>query len=135
MYLASGFHQRRQLRELAKSIQQLKAYAPYEICSSWIWVEGRPERGQPDWDEFAREIAYKNIIDLETADILIVDAMGIAADNNGGVHTELGYCLARSIPIFLVGQRGNTFHWMPNIRQVNSYKELLEALENGIEFE
>lgn len=124
IYLASGFRQRDKLRELAQQLHENGHW----ICSSWLELNERPERDSESWDEFAEKIAGANYVDMLLADCLVIDADGIAPDNNGGVHTELGIALARDIQIYLVGKRGNTFHWMPCVRVVEDYDELFRSL-------
>jgi len=124
-YLASGFRQRSKFRELAKELSKLKI----ETCSSWIWVKDRPGRSTKDWDFFADKIASKNIIDLTLADILIVDTEGIAQSNHGGTHFETGFMFARHKPVFIVGERGNTFHWLLT-PPFKDYEELLLELKS-----
>lgn len=124
IYLASGFRQRFMLRKLCDMIYS----AGMAVTSSWIWIDERTERGQDDWDRFASQISQLNFNELGESNALIVDSRGIIDSNNGGVHTELGFALARGWPIVLVGERGNTFHWLPQIHQVSTYAEAVEAL-------
>lgn len=124
VYLASGFHWREHLRLLAQKLIMRN----YRICSSWVWLEERPIRVDPKYDEFAYRIANSNVIDLLIADILIVDARGIAPDNSGGVHFELGFAIAKNIEVYLIGNRTNTFHWLDDVKRVDSEEELLACL-------
>ena len=122
IYLASGFHQRYALRGLAEELQKLG----HSISSRWIWIDSRPSRANGNWDNFALSTAKNNLDDLQTSDILIVDTDGIRTEGNGGAHTELGFFIALGKPIYLVGKRSNTFHWLSFITQFDSYKKLLE---------
>jgi nucleoside 2-deoxyribosyltransferase len=124
-YLASGFRQRKQLRILAEQLNKLKI----QVCSSWIWLESRPERNEDNWHYFAEKIAGTNLIDLTQADILILDTNGIADSNHGGCHFETGFMFARHKKIYIVGERNNTFHWViPNIHE--NYESLIEQLKH-----
>lgn len=125
VYLASGFHWRENLRELAHKLIEKK----YTICSSWIWLEERPLREDTNWDKFASDIAHINYVDLLIANIIVVDARGIKSDNKGGAHTELGFGLGKGIPVFLIGPKGNTFHWLSRITKVESEEELIRYME------
>lgn len=117
-YLASGFRQRWVLRRAAVAL----SFRGHEVVSSWIWLEDRPDRSDEDWREFAEAIAVRNLTELRLADAVIVDAYGIAPDNNGGVHFELGHAIGASKPVYLIGPRGNTFHWLPQIAWANSWE-------------
>lgn len=124
IYLASGFHHRETLRTAARFLDG----AGHKVVSRWIWIDERPERDGADWDNFAQEIAFRNLEDLADAEVLIIDAHGIAPDNNGGVSTELGYFLALGKPIFLLGPKRNTFQWLPWIKQTD-YNLLISDLQ------
>lgn len=121
IYLASGFRRRYTLRKAADELRQ----RGHEIVSSWIWLDTRPHRTDPEFQKFAKEIAERNLREMELADAIIIDAWGIAPENNGGVHTELGYALGANKLLFLVGPRGNTFHWLPQIKRFRLWELLL----------
>lgn len=122
IYLASGFSWRYRLRELSGKLQ-LKNH---EITSSWIWIDERPERTHPFWDEFAKAIAASNLIDLHRSNCLVIDARGIRTDGNGGAWSELGFALAKDWPIYLLGPKTNTFLWSEGITWVEDEHELVE---------
>lgn len=124
LYLASGFNRRYHLRKLRLELEE----KGYFVVSRWIFYDSRPNRGSQEWESFAVNVAQQNMEDLLDADILIVDTEGIRTTNNGGVHTELGFFLATGKPIYLIGKRGNTFHWLPQVMQVDSYQELITMM-------
>ena len=121
IYLASGFRRRYKLREAAEKLCQKS----HEIVSSWIWLDTRPHRTDPEFQKFAEEIAEQNLREMASAHAIIIDSWGIAPENHGGVHTELGYALGAGKVLFLVGPRGNTFHWLPQIKQFHEWEFLL----------
>lgn len=123
-YLASGFNRRYHLRTLAGDLDNLG----HEIVSRWIWINERPERDQQEWREFAENIAIANLMDLNQADSMIVDAYGIKPDNNGGCSTELGFAIAKDLPIYIVGEMPNTFSHLEQIIKVDDYPSLLNLL-------
>ena len=123
VYLASGFRQRFVLRRAAVWLM----LHDHEIISTWIWIEERPRREAQDFDTFAREIAEKNLLELWKADVVIIDADGIASDNSGGVHTELGFALGAGKRTILVGQKGNTFHWLREIEKFPTWSALFRG--------
>ena len=129
VYLASGFRQRFVLRRAAV---WLMAHG-HEIVSTWIWIEERPSREDLDFGTFAREIAEKNLCELWQADIVIVDADGIAPDNSGGVHTELGFAIGARKRIILVGPKGNTFHWLREIEKFPTWLALFRGFSCAVE--
>lgn len=124
VYLASGFNRRHHLRVLAGKLDD----KGYRVSSQWIWINDRPTEDDVDYNQFARKISTQNYLDLCSSDILVIDSAGILPDNKGGVHTELGFFLGVRKPIFLVGKRGNTFHYLPQITLVEDYDELMRKL-------
>lgn len=124
IYLASGFNWRHNFRALAKNIEA----KGHTVTSSWIWIDERPERSSEEWDDFAKKIAAQNLIDLVRSDVLVLDMRGVRVDGNGGSHTELGFALARGWPIFLIGDRRNTFHWSEGVTQVDDGCQLMSLL-------
>lgn len=125
IYLASGFNRRYHLRTLAESLIDIG----HEIISRWIWIEERPERESNNWQEFAQNIAIANLMDLRQAEIIIVDAYGIRETNNGGTSTELGYGIAKDLPIYIIGEMRNTFSHLEHIIKVNDYSALLSFMK------
>ncbi len=131
IYLASGFRRRYKLREVAEKLRQKS----HEIVSSWIWLDTRPRRTDPEFQKFAEEIAEQNLREMASAHAIIIDSWGIAPEKHGGVHTELGYALGAGKAFFLVGPRGNTFHWLHPIRQFHEWELLLSdfpSKRNGL---
>ena len=124
IYLASGFNWRHNFRALAKNIEA----KGHTITSSWIWIDERPERDSEEWDDFAKKISASNLIDLINSDTLVLDTRGIRRDGNGGAHSEFGFALARNWPIFIIGERGNTFHWSEGVTQVSDGCQLMSLL-------
>lgn len=124
VYLASGYRQRSFLNGFAEG---LKAQG-FIVCSRWLDVTERPDRDSENWEVFARRIAQENIEDLLQADVLIVDTNGIAPTNNGGVHFETGFMVAREKLVIVVGKSGNTFHWHPSIKRVSNFSQATEEL-------
>lgn len=124
IYLASGFNWRNNFRCLAKNIEA----KGHTISSSWIWIDKRPERNSEEWDNFATKIASSNLIDLYRSDTLVIDTRGIRLDGNGGAWSELGFALAKDWPIFLIGDKRNTFLWAEGIVQVDDGHQLMSLL-------
>lgn len=124
IYLASGFNWRHNFRTLAKNIEA----KGHTVTSSWIYIDERPERSHPFWDEFAKAIAASNLIDLLRSDALVIDTRGMRPDNNGGADSELGFALAKGWPIYLIGPKRNTFLWSEGITQFTDECPLIDLL-------
>ena len=124
IYLASGFNWRHNFRALAKNIEA----KGHTITSSWIWIDERPERDSEDWDNFAQRIAASNLIDLSRSDTLVIDTRGIRPEGNGGADSELGFAIAKGWPIYLIGDKRNTFLWSEGVTQVEDGHQLMSLL-------
>lgn len=125
-YLASGFNRRYLLRGLRDELQTMPAH--HKVISSWIDIEDRIEMGDPGYDEFAAKVSLRNLEDLKLSNALIIDSNGIFPDNKGGVHFEYGWSLARGNPVYLIGPRTMSFHWLPWLQQFKNSKEFIDYL-------
>ena len=106
IYLASGFRHASAFREIANRFEELG----HKVVSSWIWLEGRPERGGLMWPEFAKSIALTNLSELRRAALVILDTNGMGTDNHGGADFELGWAVGRGIRAVVIGNPRSTFH-------------------------
>lgn len=125
IYLSSGFSRRFFLRAAAKSLEA----KGHTIVSRWIDLETRPDENDSYRDHFMEKVGKDNIYDLQRADILVCDLDGVRSDGNGGAHIEFGFFLATWKPIFLIGKRTNSFHWLPQVNSVLNWSDLFDKLE------
>lgn len=75
------------------------------------------------------EIATQDLEDVISSDKLIF----FAEDQNnqpprGGRHCEFGYALALGIDIYIVGNRENIFHYLPNLKVVPNLEALWDVI-------
>lgn len=124
IYLASDFHHREKLKELGKELRN----KGFRVVSNWIYLTSRPDRNSKEWEEFAKNIAATNMMDLLRADILVIDAKGISDTNNGGSSFEFGFALARGNDVYIIGDMKNTFSWLPQVIKVKDTEELLKQI-------
>lgn len=76
-------------------------------------------------DELTDEHARKDLDDVREADMLLaLNPPGWEDKGTGGRHVELGYAIALSIPVMLVGARTNIFHYLKEVRVIASVGEL-----------
>lgn len=127
LYIAGPYH----LRDILRRVADLFRQAGVEVVSSWL-EETAPVT--PDYSllsddqrQVMGEIAQRDAAELEQADMLLIfpdspaghaisDGRRVPLYTAGGArHTELGIALYRKIPIFLVGEAEQIFHFHPQI--------------------
>lgn len=80
------------------------------VTSTWL--------RQPD--QMADEFAKLDLADVARADVLLAfNPRGWEQKGTGGRHVELGYALALGIPVVLLGERSNIFHFLDSIVPAN----------------
>ena len=47
----------------------------------------------------------------------------------GGRHVEFGLAIAWGKPVYLVGERENVFHWLPQVRVFPALDEVVNYLK------
>jgi nucleoside 2-deoxyribosyltransferase len=104
-YLAAPYPQHDTARELRAALQ-----AHGHVCTA-RWLDA-PSDLNAEW-------ALNDLADLDAAAVLVaLNDAEWANVGTGGRHTELGYALARGIPVVLVGERTQIFHHHPAVRLV-----------------
>lgn len=119
VYLAAQYEYRKTLRPLAEAMQLLG----HTVTSNWIWSEAT--RAQEEGDPaLARDVACKNVQDLQEADTLLVftDRVGDRAVG-GGRFFELGLAWAYGHEIIVIGEPEMVFHHLPDITFYPTYRE------------
>jgi len=107
-YLAASFTRREEAVAVARKIEELTRENKNEnwVCvSSWLQqTEGYPK----DINTIPPYIGAADFAELACADFLVT----LTGDktSRGGRHTELGFAIARGLPVILVGPREQVFH-------------------------
>ena len=80
----------------------------HEVTSTWLDEVRKPE--EMTQKEFYKKLAIKDITELRTANLVIVDLLD--PSTSGGRDTELGLALGsfQSKQIYLVGEPKSVFH-------------------------
>lgn len=122
IYLAARYSRRFEMQDYRETLIK----AGHEITSRWI--EGGHEITLDPEDPGNIRFAIEDWSDLIDADLVIhfSDEPDAKTRGRGGRHVELGIALALGKPIILVGRRENVFHYLPQIRQFNSFEDALE---------
>lgn len=114
VYISAPFELFDHARRLRAQLQGLGI----RVQARWM-DEEVPEYNPHDVGATATRNAQWANNDLE--DISLVDAVVLINPGawkhkgSGGRHTEIGYALNCAIPIFILGERTNVFHYLPGI--------------------
>ena len=121
VYLAASFNDQARIRGVRDVL------LPYvEVTSSWL--DEPPiqafEQGREDWELRAR--GNEDYLDIARSDAVVV--FTTEPSSTGGLHLETGLALGMGKRVILVGPRGNVFHYMNSIEQVDTVADLLATL-------
>lgn len=99
LYLAASYRMRHVLRELREPLSR----HGITVTSSWIDQDFDDDTAPDDLETYAT----LDLAEVSGSDVVAVfTALG---STSGGMWVELGYALARGIPVVVVGDRTNVF--------------------------
>jgi nucleoside 2-deoxyribosyltransferase len=104
IYIASFFDTRERLRPFRDELWKLG----HEVVSTWLDEVARPK--EMSKQEFNRKLAIKDLAEIKSADLLILDTFDITP--RGGREVEFGFALGQfqSKLLWIVGPNRNVFH-------------------------
>ena len=122
IYIAASFTSRDRIRPLADKLWQ----SGYEIVSTWINETKRPS--EMDMTLFHRKLAIKDLAEVKSADLLIVDTLD--SRSGGGKSVEFGFALGKfqTTLIYRVGPATNVFHQLVD-GAFDNWDQLIDYLE------
>lgn len=122
IYLAAPWIDRELMEDRAKKFEALG----FTITHKWWRYEGAGEEHEKL--EFLRQCAIDDVNGVATADVVLV----YNTSKSEGKAVEQGIAIAKQIPIFIIGKRGevskNVFHYLPLYVWVATEEEALEAI-------
>lgn len=119
VYLAGRFSAQQALREWREELEK----RGHRVVSRWLDAGQRPPAGRRRI-RFMAEWAEKDLIDLESADAIILRTSG-GTGRQGGLYVEFGYAIATDKMLFMVGPRTNAFTYLRSVWQYQDFSELL----------
>ena len=127
IYLAAMYSQKPLMEKYAKELRDLG----FEVTASWLEESHHPHSKMSDLtNNELVQYAIADLNDIDKSDILVFFSQDPeTATVRGGRHVEVGYALAKNKAILVVGPAENIFHYLPNIRQVNSWAAALDYME------
>lgn len=121
VYIAAPF----ECREMARRLQRLLVLHKVEVVSRWI-----SEEMTFGTDADNREFALNDLHDIATADLLVaLNPEGWERKGTGGRHVEVGFALGIDLPVLLVGERSNVFHWLPAVTQIDEGQDVVKHVK------
>jgi len=126
IYIASRYSRRDEMRDVAEQMSE----RGFIVSSTWL-QEDYPLNMNLDGltPEQHAQIAAQDLEDITGSDIMVF--FGEDQNNQpprGGRHCEFGFALALGVRIYIVGERENIFHYMPDIKVVPNLEELWEVI-------
>lgn len=115
VYLAGRFSR---LPELVDHAAELEDTGFVTVTSRWLrggheWV-GTPDEEIPVAHN--ARFAQEDLDDIDAADLIVCfTEPARSGPARGGRHVEMGYALAKGIPILTVGHRENVFYCLPQV--------------------
>lgn len=124
IYIAASFVSRNRLRPMRDKLWEMG----HEVVSSWLDEVAQPANLSKS--EFYKKLAMKDIAELKSSDLVIVDVGD--PSSTGGRDTELGLALGafQAKQVFLVGEPRSVFHELVD-KQFKGWEECLEVIGKG----
>lgn len=139
VYLAAPYSARDVVASYANELRIIG----YRTVARWLTGEHEAAEGEPPTAEQRHTWAMDDLADIDKADILIaftadtvrqpLDAIvGSLFGTSGGRHVELGYAIARTKRVLLVGRPENVFHHLEPITRVDSWHQAVTTLASWL---
>lgn len=128
VYIAGRISQRDELQDIRREIWR----AGHEVVSTWIDEGQKPQYSLVHGGEqFGKKLAMRDIAQISTADVLIIDTTSpLSADGGGGREFEAGFAFGQfqQKELWRVGPPKNAFHHLVD-RSFDNWDEALNFLE------
>ena len=93
----------------AKEARALLEKEGFEVTSSWIDITENRDKNDPANLPFFQENALRDVTDLLSAWVFLL----LNIHKSEGKAVETGIALASNIPVVMVGEPSNIFHYLP----------------------
>lgn len=122
IYLAGPWVRRADVREARNVFQQ----SGIAVGSRWIDFDAE---GQDEHNASTQQReALNDWEDIHAADALVL----LNLEKSEGKAVETGMALVRGIPVIVIGQRSNVFHYLPQVTIVETIGDAIAKLQDGI---
>lgn len=122
------FSLKEEMQVKAKELRDLKI----EVTSRWLREKLNSKADLNDTsDDSNRYHAKLDVEDIDACDTFVLHTVSpLQPTKRGGRHWETGYAYAKGKSIILCGPRENVFHYLPGIKQFDTWQEVVVYL-NG----
>lgn len=125
VYLAAPYSYKERMREYRDELQK----GGIEVTSSWLDEENSPNVHLSDVTvDYLRKHSYQDVQDVARADSLIFFTDPTKTIVRGGRHVEFGMAVAYHMPIFVVGDYENIFHYLETVSHYETWEKLRDVL-------
>jgi nucleoside 2-deoxyribosyltransferase len=126
VYTAARFSRIKEIRKYVDDLAKIGVH----VTSEWVRETCDPNVNMKDFRaEQHREMAYRDINEVDLADTLILFTNGSETPIlRGAHHFEAGYAYGRGKRVITVGDRDNIFYHLPTIRNFATWDEALQFL-------
>jgi hypothetical protein len=120
VYIAAPYS----LRADAQRVAHVLGLAGIACTARWL--------SQDDSATVGAEWAQYDLDDVRRANALVaINPVTWADQGTGGRHVELGAALILDLPVYLLGERTNLFHYHPLVTVCDSVADICTALTAG----
>jgi len=129
IYLAAQYSWRGVVKGYAKQLEALG----FEITSTWLNERKEPGTELTELsDRFLKEHAKQDLYDIRAADCVILFTVGpTELTKRGGRHVEFGLGYAMYKQMIVCGPKENIFHYLDNVKQFDTFEEVVQYLTEG----
>lgn len=115
IYIAAPFELLMTAREVRV---MLESSGRYVVTSRWL--EEDPDLNLIGSDGKLREMAERDLVDIDNSRGLVaINPETWRKAGTGGRHVELGYAIAKKLPIWIIGVTSNVYHHHPQVHLVS----------------
>ena len=127
VFLSAPYSRKEQIRRVAQECENVGA----EVISDWHLEPYSPNMTLTDVpDSFLSSTACKDFHQVRCCHVFIFFAESSTTPTvRGGRHVEFGMALCSDCEIWVIGEKENIFHHLPNIIHFANEEQCLEALE------
>lgn len=127
VYLAAPFSWKTEIKKYRAELERNKI----TCVSTWLDEECSPNTKLSDIsDNYSQNCALVDMNDIDICDVFILFTVSPEKPVvRGGRHFESGYAMALDKELVIVGPKENIFHYLPDVRQFNTWEECREWLK------
>ncbi len=125
VYLAASYHRKNELRDYRKDLN----LAGIRVTARWLDELNQNETFISAKQQ--RNYAEGDLVNILSADTVIVFTESAGSEwSRGGRHVELGYAIAMSKRVIVVGYLENIFCYLPQIEYCHTWRDALELVRS-----